>query len=150
MHPRPLARIALMLLPALLLAGPGLAQEQAQEQAQESSGTPQDGPDRSEQAPNIYPNLAAALIEMGAPVVDLRRPEEIEDTGRIEGAENILHTEIDEIAELIGEDTDRAVILYCGSGRRAARAIEALRERGFSGLVNAGGYSDLRSAIDGG
>lgn len=134
-------RIVLMLVLSLLLAGQLAAQDDAAGQAQDAS-------ERRDAAPNIYPTLAAALIEMGAPVVDLRTPEEIEQSGMIDGAANILHTELDELGALIGEDRDRAVILYCGSGRRASRAIEALRERGYGGLVNAGGYVDLVEAME--
>ncbi len=117
----------------LWLAGAASAQEQAQPEA----------------GPQIYPALAAALVAKGAPVIDLRRPDEIAQTGLVEGAVNILHTEIDAIAALIGESKDRAVILYCRSGRRVASAIEALEARGFGGLVNAGGYSHLTSALQG-
>lgn len=135
-------RIFVMLVVSLLLAGQVVAQDDTAGQSQSSS-------ERRDPAPNIYPNLAAALIEMGAPVVDLRTPEEIEQSGMIDGAANILHTELDELAALIGEDRDRAVILYCGSGRRVSRAIDALRERGYGGLVNAGGYVDLVEALEG-
>ena len=119
--------------------------------AQDSGGQGDSASDNgaaAEQEPNIYPNLAARLVEMGVPVIDARTAEEIEETGMIEGATNITRDEIDEMAELIGDDRDRAVVIYCGSGRRASLAINTLRDRGFSGLVNAGGYEDLRDALD--
>ncbi|MGK7295368.1 MAG: rhodanese-like domain-containing protein [Candidatus Wenzhouxiangella sp. M2_3B_020] len=138
------ARFSLPLLVLLLLTPPLLV---AQESEGEGDSASENGAS-ADQGPNIYPNLAARLVEMGVPVIDARTPEEIEETGMIEGATNITRDEIDEMAELIGEDNDRAVVIYCGSGRRASLAINTLRDRGFSGLVNAGGYQDLREALD--
>ncbi|MEX0916090.1 MAG: rhodanese-like domain-containing protein [Wenzhouxiangellaceae bacterium] len=139
---------------ALLLAM--AAQAPAQEQDQDQASEPAQQQDEGEQAqdedsdssgPWIYPTLAVSLIEMGVPVIDVRSAEEVEETGTLAGAEHIPHTEVDELVDFIGDDTARAVILYCGSGRRAARAIDNLRERGYHGMVNAGGYEDLREAL---
>ncbi|MEM7053479.1 MAG: rhodanese-like domain-containing protein [Pseudomonadota bacterium] len=98
-------------------------------------------------APNIYPNLAASLITQDALVIDVRSSEEIDETGRLANAEAIPHSQVDAIAALIGQQQNRAVVLYCGSGRRAGRVINALRERGYGGGVNAGGYDDLAAAL---
>lgn len=105
--------------------------------------------DRASRGPFVYPTLAAGLVEMDVPVIDVRSESEIEETGTVADATHIPHTDIDAIAEFIGDDTSRAVILYCGSGRRAGLAIDELRERGYHGLVNAGGYEDLRQALEG-
>lgn len=129
-------------------------QEQQAGQAQQDPGDDQDVSQDAEQeddgerrGPPIYPTLAASLVEMDVPVVDVRSAEEIEETGTLADAEHIPHTQVDRIAAFIGDDTSRAVVLYCGSGRRAGLAIDALRERGYHGLVNAGGYEDLREAL---
>ena len=98
-------------------------------------------------APNIYPGLAASLIAQDVLVIDVRSAEEIEQTGVLANAQSIPHSQIDDIVSLIGEPSNRAVVLYCGSGRRASRVIDALRERGFGGGVNAGGYEDLAAAL---
>ena len=100
-----------------------------------------------DEAPDIYPGLAASLIAQDALVIDVRSAEEIEQTSLLAGAEAIPHTEIDQIAALIGAQQNKAVVFYCGSGRRAERVINALRERGFDGGVNAGGYKDLAAAL---
>jgi phage shock protein E len=96
---------------------------------------------------NIDVHKAALLVRQGAPLIDVRTPEELVQTGRIEGAINILHTEVDRIAAMIGERKDRAVVLYCRSGRRVSLVIDALRARGFEGLVNAGGFADFSAAL---
>lgn len=102
------------------------------------------------EGPAIYPNLAADLLSLDVPVIDVRSDEEVEATGTLADAEHIVHTDVDAIAEFIGEGTDSAVVLYCGSGRRAGMVIDTLRERGYGGLVNAGGYANLQQAIEGG
>jgi rhodanese-related sulfurtransferase len=66
----------------------------------------------------------------GAPlVIDVRTAEEFE-TGHVPGAINIPHLEV---AERIGEilpHSDKGVVLYCRSGRRAAIAAEPLLAAG--------------------
>ena len=100
-----------------------------------------------DEAPTIYPGLAAGLIDQGVLVIDVRSDEEVSETGVLANAEHIPHTEIDAIIDSIGERPARAVVLYCGSGRRASRVIDALRQQGYGGGVNAGGYADLQAAL---
>lgn len=140
---RPLSFVVSALL-AMSLVAPLAAQEAAQEAVQENaqpSAPANDGP-------NIYPTLAADLVERGAPVLDVRSEEEVAQTSLLAGATRISHDQLADIEAFIGEDKNRAVVLYCGSGRRASRVVEALREQGYGGLVNAGGYEDLAAALD--
>ena len=123
-------RIVLPTLLALLLAAPLMAQESAEDD------------------PNIYPQLAARLVELGVPTLDVRTDEEIAETGMAPNATHIPHEQIDAIEEFLGDDPNRAVVVYCRSGRRAEMVVEAMRERGYGGLVNAGGYSDLTQALE--
>lgn len=123
-------RIVLPTLLALLLAAPLMAQEAAEDD------------------PNIYPQLAARLVELGVPTLDVRTDEEIAETGMAPNATHIPHEQIDAIEEFLGDDPNRAVVVYCRSGRRAEMVVEAMRERGYGGLVNAGGYSDLTQALE--
>jgi len=134
---------------ALLFAAVSPARAQDQNEGQTTAQTPNEQSDsQSSSGPAIYPTLAAGLIEMGVPVIDVRSAAEIEASGILADATHIPHTNIDAIADFIGDDTSRAVVLYCGSGRRVGLAIAALRERGFHGMVNAGGYEDLRQALE--
>lgn len=100
-------------------------------------------------SPRIDPRLGAELSEMGnVLVLDVRSGEEVEETGKIDNAMNIEYTKTDALIEAIGEDNGRPVVLYCATGRRSGLAIEALGEAGYTGLVNAGGYEDLREALE--
>ncbi len=84
------------------------------------------------------------MITAGALLVDVRSSEEYAE-GHVEGAVNIAHTETAALAELIGPDHDRPVVLYCGSGRRAGLAQAALEALGYSGVFNATGYEALQA-----
>lgn len=86
-------------------------------------------------------------IHDGALLIDVRSTEEFEG-GHLEGALNIVHTDIDALAAAIGNDHDRSVVLYCASGRRAGRAEAALEERGYTGIFNASGLDALQAAQD--
>ena len=96
------------------------------------------------------PKLAQAQegwerVENGALLIDVRSAAEFEG-GAMPGAINIPYDETDALAEAIGADHDRPVVMYCGSGRRVGIAIEALEERGYRNLYNATGYEALQSA----
>lgn len=83
-------------------------------------------------------------IGQGALLVDVRSAEEFE-AGHIDGSVNLPHTDIDDIAEMLGPDLDRPAVLYCGSGRRAGIALEALQARGYTAIFNASGYEALKA-----
>ncbi len=91
---------------------------------------------------SIGPEKAHTLIEEGARVIDVRSPEEF-DTGHLEGAINIPHDQIEGRLDELGGTPKDVLVLYCKSGRRSQMAAEALFERGYKKVYNAGGYSDL-------
>ncbi|MDX1461034.1 MAG: rhodanese-like domain-containing protein, partial [Xanthomonadales bacterium] len=102
----------------------------------------------AEEPPRVRGDVETAaqawnLIDQGALVIDVRRPDEFEG-GHIEGAINIVHTDTEALAAAIGDDLDRPVVLYCGSGRRAEMSKAVLEELGYSGIVNGTGYGALK------
>ena len=67
------------------------------------------------QKPEIKGDIEAArsswaLIEEGALLIDVRSVKEFEE-GTIEGSLNILHTDIDALAQAIGSDHERKVVV---------------------------------------
>lgn len=82
------------------------------------------------------------LIDQGALVLDVRSPEEF-DGGHLPGAVRVDFDDTEALQQAIGEDRDRSVVLYCGSGRRAGKAIDALEAEGYNALFNGMGYKDL-------
>ena len=100
--------------------------------------------------PDARPDVAAALLPAfserpaDAVVIDVRTPPEWAG-GTIAGAErvNLLQPDFAGRVEALGIDHDAPVYLYCRSGSRSGRAEAALREAGFTRVVNAGAYSTL-------
>lgn len=84
-----------------------------------------------------FPTLSAEALQqlLEAPdgtlaVLDVRRADEF-SAGHVAGAVHVPH---DEIGQRLGDlqpYKDRAIVVYCESGRRAMLAAEALRTAGF-------------------
>lgn len=83
-------------------------------------------------------------------VLDVRTAEEF-GAGHVTSARNIPHVEIlaNPQAALAGIDPASELVLYCGSGRRASMAIEALRAAGFTRLVHMRGDYPAWAASEG-
>ncbi|MEL6616381.1 MAG: TSUP family transporter, partial [Bacteroidota bacterium] len=81
-----------------------------------------------------------------AQVVDVRTPEEVAESGLLEGA-MVIDFRGERFAERAAAalDPERPVVLYCRSGNRAGRAAEILAALGFTDLFNAGGFRALAS-----
>ena len=109
----------------------------AQPPASPPAVTPSAASAESEALPRISaPELAARLREPGDEllVLDVRTPAEFA-AGHVPGARNISH---DELPARLGEfaaSKDQDVVLYCRSGRRSQIAAQALREAGYTRLL---------------
>ncbi len=103
--------------------------------------------------PKISAQDAKAKMQEGALLLDIRDAPELERTGRAVGAHHIPRG----MLEFRADDTvpfhdpemrkDRAIILHCASGGRAALAGKLLKDMGFGEVYNLGGLQDW---IDGG
>ena len=79
----------------------------------------------------ISPADLAARLQRDAPlVVDVRTSAEFRD-GHIAGAINIPHDEIANRWPALNAPVDDEVIVYCGTGRRAGLAQQALETLGY-------------------
>jgi phage shock protein E len=90
------------------------------------------------------PDTAKKLIAEGAPVLDVRTPEEFSG-GHLPQATNMPLQTIDPAAvdKLVGGDKTKPVVVYCSKGGRAQKAKEKLEAAGYTHVVNGGGYDDL-------
>ena len=87
------------------------------------------------------------VIEGKTWVIDVRTEGEFQ-TGHLNNAINIPHTEIkDKIAEQV-KDRDDAIVVYCRSGRRSGIAKKLLDEMGYTNVTNAGAYNKLQKKED--
>jgi adenylyltransferase/sulfurtransferase len=70
-------------------------------------------------------------------VLDVRRPQELEEGGLIEGSVNIP---IDDLGKRMAEvPQDKPIVIYCHRGGRASRAAAMLRENGYTEPIEYGG-----------
>ena len=99
--------------------------------------------------PRITPAQAREMIAPGNTlVVDVREPPEVEKTGKVAGAVNVSRSFLEFRADPASPSHDKSfakdknVIVYCGSGGRAALSGKALKELGYERFYNLGGFKD--------
>lgn len=90
----------------------------------------------TETTTELDPEAAAAKVNAGAQLVDVRQSYEWE-AGRIDGA---VHIPLEQLPGRAAElDRDRPVVFQCRTGSRSAFATQAFREAGFDAYNLAGG-----------
>ena len=72
-------------------------------------------------------------------VLDVRRPEELQQDGLIEGSVNIPMDDLE--ARMAEIPQDKPVAIYCHGGGRASRAAAMLRDKGYTEPIEYGGIS---------
>jgi rhodanese-related sulfurtransferase len=99
--------------------------------------------------PRITPAQAQEKIANGNTlVVDVRDAPEVETSGKVAGAVHIprgmLEFRADPESPYHDQSfaKDKAVIVYCASGGRAALGGQALKELGYAEVYNLGGFKD--------
>ena len=103
--------------------------------------------------PRLSPAEVRDMIGKGnALIVDVRDGPELALAGKIKGA---VHASRGMLEFRADPDSpyhnpafrkEKTVILYCGSGGRAALAGKTLRELGYQTVYNGGGFKDLTDA----
>ena len=99
--------------------------------------------------PKITPAQAKEMIAKGDTlVVDVRDGTEVAASGKVAGAVHVsrglLEFKADPDAPTHDKNfaKDKNVILYCGSGGRAALAGKLLKDFGYERVYNLGGFKD--------
>ncbi len=88
-------------------------------------------------------DIAAAEVIDDFIIIDVRSDDEWE-TGHLETAVHIPHTEIAQRIGEVTDDKDAKIILHCAVGGRAGKAKEALEAIGFTEVENGGGLDDVK------
>jgi rhodanese-related sulfurtransferase len=103
--------------------------------------------------PAITPAEAMELVRSkDALLVDVRDGTEVAASGKAKGAVAVSRGLLEFRADPSSSTrdpafrTDRPVILYCGSGARAALAGKMLHELGYTDVRNLGGFKDWVAA----
>ena len=99
--------------------------------------------------PKITPAEARDMIAKGNTlVVDVRDAPEVAASGKVAGAVHVSRGMLEFRADpdLPSHDKsfakDKSVIVYCGSGGRAALAGKMLKDLGYERVYNLGGFKD--------
>lgn len=80
-----------------------------------------------------------------AVIIDVRGAQEYA-YGHVQGALHIPVGQTTRMAEAIG-GRDRSAVLYCQSGRRSSGAVDALRDLGYTSVVNGGTAAGLAERL---
>src|SRR5215472_5750803 len=103
--------------------------------------------------PRITPAQAREMIAQGnALLVDVRDAAEVEKSGKVAGAVHVSRGLLEFRAdpESPSHDKnfakDKEVIVYCGSGGRAALSGKLLKDMGYERVYNLGGFKDWADA----
>ena len=99
--------------------------------------------------PRITPAQARDMIAQGNTlIVDVRDAPEVENSGKIAGAVNVSRGLLEFRADPDSPSHDKSfakdknVIVYCGSGGRAALSGNVLKDMGYERVYNLGGFKD--------
>mmetsp|Transcript_4554 Transcript_4554/g.7597 ORF Transcript_4554/g.7597 Transcript_4554/m.7597 type:complete len:106 (+) Transcript_4554:146-463(+) len=93
--------------------------------------------------------VKAAVDVSGAIILDVRTKEELEEEQLTPRKFRHASCHLDDCSELMAKaeelmpDKNAPVIVFCRSGRRAAKAKEMLEQKGYTKVMNAGGLKDL-------
>jgi phage shock protein E len=94
----------------------------------------------------IQPDKAAAAVkDEQAPLIDVRDASQF-NARHLPGAKNIpladIEKDVAKVAALNGGDKTKPVVVYCNTGRTAAKAKAHLESQGFTNVISAGGLDD--------
>ena len=102
--------------------------------------------------PKISGKDAQEMVADGALLVDVRDSAELAASGKAAGSVHIPRGSLEMKADLSAASADknfaldRAVILHCASGGRAALAGKLLKDMGYEKVYNLGGLKDWAEA----
>jgi rhodanese-related sulfurtransferase len=103
--------------------------------------------------PRLNPAEVRDMIGKGdVLIVDVRDAPELASGGKLKGAVNVsrgmleLRADPDSPYYNPAFQRDQTVIVYCGSGGRAALSGKALKELGYNSVYNAGGFKESADA----
>ena len=100
---------------------------------------------------NLNVDEAAALIVSNPNIVliDVRTPDEIKETGTIEGATNIDFKAADFKDNVSALDKSKEYIVFCRTGNRSGQASQIMADLGFTNVnnLNNAGYDEFSKAL---
>ena len=105
------------------------------------------------EVPRLNPVEVREIIGKGNNlIVDVRDAPELASGGKLKGAVNVSRGMLEFRADPESPfhnpafQKDKTVLVYCGSGGRAALSGKTLKELGYRSVYNAGGFKELADA----
>jgi rhodanese-related sulfurtransferase len=101
---------------------------------------------KSQGVTNVSTSIAVQMINKGATIVDVRKPEEF-SRGHIVNARNVPLTDLEaEPDKSLKNSANKVYITVCDNGLSAGRAANALRKSGFESVFSLkGGLAGWRA-----
>jgi len=103
--------------------------------------------------PKLSPAEAVEKVRSGdVLVVDVRDPNEVQQSGKIKGSVNVSRGMLEFRADPESPyhnpafDKNKTILLHCASGGRSALAGKTLQEMGYTKVFNIGGFKELAEA----
>jgi rhodanese-related sulfurtransferase len=103
--------------------------------------------------PKLSPGEAAEKMKGGdVLVLDVRDPNEVQQSGKIKGALAVSRGMLEFRADPESPyhnaalQKDRTILVHCASGGRSALAGKVLQDMGYTAVFNIGGFKDLAEA----
>ncbi|MBV8506095.1 MAG: rhodanese-like domain-containing protein, partial [Alphaproteobacteria bacterium] len=100
--------------------------------------------------PRLNPAEVREMIGKGnVLILDVRDAPELASGGKLKGAVNVSRGMLEFRADPESPyhdaafQKDKAVLIYCGSGGRAALSGKTLKDLGYRSVYNAGGFKEL-------
>jgi phage shock protein E len=99
----------------------------------------------------LVTSITLALMALSAQakdvIVDVRTPQEYA-AGHVNGAINIPQSSVAQGVTQAGIGKDDTIHLYCQSGYLSGKALNTLKDLGYSKAENAGGIVQARKALE--
>ena len=96
--------------------------------------------------PDINQGVQAYQQTSGAVLLDVRTPEEYHQ-GHIPGSRNLSLQAIGTMPSMI-ENRETPMFVYCQSGGRSSRAVNLLRQMGYTKVQNIGGIAAYAGKVE--
>lgn len=94
----------------------------------------------------VSPEKARSLYAEGALILDVRTADEFAG-GHLENAINIPVDEVSKRIKELGNDKEKAILVYCLSGTRSGFAVRILKGLNFSRVYNLGSIYRARAIL---
>ena len=92
----------------------------------------------------VYADEYERIFSSENVMIDVRTPSEYMN-GHLDKAVNIPYDKIETEIKYYAPNKEQLVVVYCQSGKRADIAATKLKDMGYTDVINAGKFNDLKA-----